>query len=334
MPVGFFIPFAFKSPWLLLFLLGVPVAIWLYLWLDRRRTGRAARWASPALMPNMVGGNPGSRRYIPAILFAVALTLLLVGFARPEAKLTEAKDGATVVLMLDISGSMASNDVKPTRLRAADAAIADFVNKVPSRYRIALITFSNHIAVRVPPTYERDSVINALPKATQLEGTALGEALQQAVNVAKKAVGPSKPGSPHPPATILLLSDGGQNAGRVTPTQAAAAARKAAIPVSTVSVGTASGKVEQKIPYGKKTVPLVSQVPVEPKILKVVATTAGGHFYQAHSASELSQVYKDLGHHLVYAKKFREVTVIFTLVGFLVILAGAALSVIWFRRLV
>jgi Ca-activated chloride channel family protein len=332
--LGFFIPFAFKSPWLLIFLLLVPVGIVFYLWLDRRRSRRAARWASPALMPNMVESSPGSRRYIPAILFAIALTLLLVGFARPEAKLTQAKDGATVVLMVDVSGSMAANDVKPTRLLAADSAISDFIKKVPSRYRIALITFSNHIAVRVPPTYERDSVINALPKKTELEGTALGDALQQAVNVAKKAVGPSKPGSPHPPATILLLSDGGQNAGRVTPNQAAAAARKAAIPVSTVSLGTAGGKVSQQIPYGKKTVPLVSQVPVEPKTLKAIATTAGGHFYEAHSATQLGQVYEDLGHHLVYAKKFREVTVIFTLAAFLVILAGAALSIVWFRRLV
>jgi Ca-activated chloride channel family protein len=332
--VGFFIPFAFKSPWLLVFLLLVPVAILLYLWLDGRRSERAARWSSPALLPNMVSGSPGARRYVPAILFAVALTLLLVGFARPEAKFTEAKDGATVVLMVDISGSMASNDVKPTRLLAADTAIADFIKKVPSRYRISLITFSNHIAVRVPPTYERDSVISALPKKTELEGTALGDALSQAVNVAKKAVGPSKPGAPHPPATILLLSDGGQNAGRVTPVQAATQAKKAAIPVSAVSLGTAGGKVEQKVPFGGKTVPLVTQVPVEPKTLRAVAAAGGGHFYAAHSAAQLATVYKDLGHHLVYAKKYREVTAIFTLVAFLVILTGAALSVVWFRRLV
>jgi Ca-activated chloride channel family protein len=332
--VGFFIPFAFKSPWLLLFLLLVPVAIGAYVFLDRRRSDRAARWASPQLMPNMVSSAPGRKRYLPAILFAVALTLLLVGFARPEAKITQAKDGATVVLMIDVSGSMAANDVKPSRLLAGDAAIADFVKKVPSRYRVALITFSNHIAVRVPPTYERQTLINGLPKKTELEGTAMGEALAEAVKVAKKAVGPSKPGSPHPPATILLLSDGGQNAGRTTPEQAAAQARKAAIPVSTVSLGTASGKVEQKIPYGSKTVPLVTQVPVEPKVLKSVATIGGGHFYQAHSSAQLGAVYKDLGHHLVYAKKFREVTVVFSLIAFLVILAGAALSVVWFRRLV
>src|SRR5262249_34532529 len=153
-----------KSPWLLLFLLLVPVGVVLYLWLDGRRSDRAARWASPALMPNMLSGAPGARRYVPVILFAIALTLLLVGFARPEAKFTHAKHGATVVLRVDVSGSMAANDVKPSRLLAADTAIADFVKKVPSRYRIALITFSNHIAVRVPPTYERETVIKALPK--------------------------------------------------------------------------------------------------------------------------------------------------------------------------
>jgi len=332
--LGFFIPFAFKSPWLLVFLLLVPVAVLLYLWLDGRRSERAARWASPALMPNMVAGSPGSRRYVPVILFGIALTLLLVGFARPEAKFTEAKDGATVVLLMDVSGSMASNDVRPSRLLAADAAITEFVKQVPSRYRISLVTFSNHTAVRVPPTYERDTIIKALPKTTQLEGTALGESLDLAVKVAKKAVGPSKPGQPHPPATILLVSDGGQNAGRITPVQAAAAARKASIPVSTVSLGTPAGKVEQKIPYGNRTVPLVSQVPVEPKTLKQVASVGGGHFYEAQSATQLGQVYHDLGHHLVYAKKFREVTAIFTLVAFVVILVGAALSVVWFRRLV
>jgi Ca-activated chloride channel family protein len=235
---------------------------------------------------------------------------------------------------MDVSGSMASNDLRPTRLLAADAALTDFVKKMPSRYRVALITFSNHIAVRVPPTYDRTAVINGLPKKTQLEGTAMGEALSQAVKVARKAVGPSRPGAPHPPATILMLSDGGQNAGRVTPVEAAKQAKKASIPVSTLAVGTARGKVEQKIPYGGKTVPLVQQVPIEPKTLREVAAAGGGHFYEAQSAGQLAQVYNDLGHRLVYAKQFREVTVIVTLVAFIAILAGAALSAFWFRRLV
>jgi Ca-activated chloride channel family protein len=332
--VGFF--FSFKSPWLLLCLLVVPLAIGAYLVLERQRAERAARWSSPALLPNMVSGSPGGKRYIPVIIFGIALVLLLVGFARPEAKFKKAKDGATVVLMIDTSGSMAADDVKPTRLRAADNAITDFVRKLPSHYRAALITFSNGIAVKVPPTYDRDSVIRGLPLKAQLEGTALGEALSQAVKAAKKAVAPSKPGQPHPPATILLISDGGNNAGQVTPVNAAKEAQKAGIPISTVSLGTLNGAVHQNVPLGKgkKTFPMVTNVPVEPKTLKQVAVTSGGKFYAAHSADQLSGVYKDLHKHLIYNKQYREITVGVTLAAFILILAGAGLSIWWFRRLV
>src|SRR4051812_30410152 len=122
--------FSFKSPWLLLFLLVVPLAVGGYIWLDRRRAEKAAKWASPALLPNMVKGSPGRRRYVPPVILGVAFILLLMGFARPQAKFSEAKDGATVVLMVDTSGSMAANDVKPTRLAAADLGLTDFVNKL------------------------------------------------------------------------------------------------------------------------------------------------------------------------------------------------------------
>lgn len=334
MIVGFIL--GFKSPLLLLFLLVVPICVVAYLALDRQRARKAAAWSSPALMPNMVVGSPGRRRYIPVIIFGVALTLLLVGFARPEAKFNEAKDGATVVLMVDTSGSMGANDVKPTRLLAADAALTNFIKRLPSHYRAALITFSSGIAVRVPPTYDRDALIKALPTKAQLEGTALGDALDQAVHVAKKAVGPSKPGKPAPPATILLVSDGGNNSGRVTPAAAAAEARKAKIPVSTIALGTAAGVVHQNVPIGngKQTFPFVQQVPVDPKLLKQVASASGGKFYSAGTAKGVDNVYKDLGSRLVYSKQFREITVGVTLAAFVLILAGAALSAWWFRRLV
>jgi Ca-activated chloride channel homolog len=326
----------FKSPWLLLVLLLIPVCAGLYVWLEQRRAKRAARWASPALLPNMVSGSPGNKRFIPAAIFGVAVLFLLLGFARPQAKFRMAKDGATVVLMIDVSGSMGANDVKPTRLLAADTAITTFINKLPSKYRASLITFSNAIAVKVPPTYDRTSLLAALPKKTELEGTALGDALTEAVLVAQKAVGKSTPGHPHPPASILLVSDGGQNAGTVQPTAAAAKARKAGIAVSTVSVGTASGSVHQKIPYGTqgKTFPLVSQVPVDPTTLKSIAKASGGHFYAAHSATQLAQVYKQLGTKLVYTNKYREVTVDVTIGALVLILLAAGLSAFWFRRLV
>ena len=328
--------FSFKSPVLLFFLLLVPVAIGLYLWIDSSRERRAAKWASPQLLPNMVVGAPGFRRYIPAILFGVALILLLVGFARPQAKFRSAKDGATVVLMIDVSGSMGANDVKPTRLRAADAAVTTFVDKLPSKYRVALITFSNHIAVRVPPTYDHDQLLKGLPKKPELEGTALGDALAEAVVVAKKAVGPSKPGQPHPPATILLVSDGAQTSGRITPVAAAKQAEKAAIPVSTVSLGTAGGVVHQTVPIGNsgQTFPLVQQVPVDSTTLRAVATAGGGKFYAARSATQLDQVYKALKNRLVYTKQYREITVGITVAALIVLLVGVGLSAHWFRRLV
>jgi Ca-activated chloride channel family protein len=231
---------------------------------------------------------------------------------------------------------MAANDVKPSRLAAADASLAKFIDKLPSKYRAALITFSNHIAVRVPPTYDHDQLIKGLPKQTELEGTALGDALAQAVTVAKKAVGPSKPGHPHPPATILLVSDGAQNTGRITPIAAAKGSIKAAIPVSTVSLGTAAGVVHQTVPVGTsgQTFPLVSQVPVDSATLRQVAKAGGGHFYQAHSAAQLNQVYKALQNRLVYTKQNKEITVRVTLVALILILVGVGLSAYWFRRLV
>jgi Ca-activated chloride channel homolog len=327
---------SFKSPVLLLLLLLVPVAIGAYLWIDSARAKKASQWSSPHLLPNMVSRSSGRMRYIPITIFGVALVLLLLGFARPEAKFTEAKEGATVVLMVDTSGSMGANDVKPTRLLAADAALTQFMNRLPSKYRVALITFASGIAVKVAPTYDHSAIIKALPAKAQLDGTAMGDALAEAVTVAKRAVGPSKPGAPHPPATILLVSDGGNNAGKTTPEQAAALAKKAAIPVSTISLGTASGVVHQNVPLGKgkKTFPYVSQVPVDPSTLKTIAKASGGTFFAAHSPTQLEAVYKALGSRLVYSKQYREITVGVTLAAFVLILVGAALSAFWFRRLV
>ncbi len=327
---------SFKSPVLLLLLLLIPVAVGAYLWLDRRSARRAERWSSPQLLPNMVSDTAGATRYVPAAIFGAAMFLLLVGFARPEAKFNQAKEGATVVLMVDTSGSMAANDVRPTRLLAADGALTQFMNALPSKYRVALITFASGIAVKVPPTYDHQLVIRGLPVKAQLDGTAMGDALAEAVAVAKKAVGPSRPGAPHPPATILLVSDGGNNAGKTTPVAAATMAKKASIPISTVLVGTTSGVVHQNIPLGKggKTFPYVQQVPVDPTTLQAVAKASGGTFFAAHTPTQLDSVYKALGSRLVYAKQYREITVGVTLAAFVLILVAAGLSAFWFRRLV
>jgi Ca-activated chloride channel family protein len=321
---------SFGSPWLLLFLLVIPLAVGAYVLLDRRRAERAVAWSRPALLPNMVAASPGLRRHIPLALFLLGLTLLLVGFARPQAKVKEVREGATVILAMDTSGSMAAKDVRPSRLAAADAAVAAFVRRLPAKYRASLVTFSDHIAVRVPPTYDRAALIRALPAKAQVEGTALGDGIVVALKVARKAIGKTKPGVPRPPAAIVILSDGAQNAGRIDSKVAAARARKAGVPISTVSLGTDQGVVVTKIPGGVER----QQVPVAPATLKAIAQATGGRFFQATSAGQLNQVYKDLGSRLVRETKKKEITTVAVGAALALILGGALLSGIWFRRIV
>jgi Ca-activated chloride channel family protein len=185
--------------------------------------------------------------------------------------------------------------------------------------------------VKVPPTYDRDLLVNALPKKAEVEGTALGDGAATAVLVASKAVGKSKPGAPHPPAAVLLLSDGAQNDGRLKPQDAAAQARKLDVPISTVSLGTADGVVEQKIAGGYTE---RSAVPPAPTQLRALAQGSGGRFFKANSAAQLKQVYKDLGSRLAREKKKREITAWTTLAALGFITLGVVLSGLWFRRLV
>ena len=323
---------SFQHPILLVVLVVVPAAIWAWARLERHRAKRAAGWSSPQLLPNMVSGNPGRRRFVPLALFLVGLTLLLVGFARPEATVTVPREGATVVLAMDVSGSMAAKDVKPTRLAAADAAITQFLHDLPSKYRVSLVTFSQRPTVKVPPTYDRKLILQALPTKTELEASADADGAATAVLVASKAVGKSKPGVPHPPAAVLLVSDGAQNYGRLKPADAIAQARKLDVPISTIALGTPDGIVYQKLPGSKYTEQ--HAVPAAPAQLQALAQSTGGRFFKAGSAAALQQVYKDLGSRLAHESKKREITQWWTMgaVGFIAV--GALLSGVWFRRLV
>jgi Ca-activated chloride channel family protein len=321
---------SFASPWLLFGLLLVPVAILGYLWIDRRRRRTAQSWSSSALLPNMVPSSPGRKRYVPLALFLLGLILLLAGFARPEAKVTVPREGATVVLAMDISGSMDAKDVLPSRLLAARAAALQFAQELPDKYRISLVTFSDHPTVRVPPTYDHNAIAGAIPLTAQQEGTSLAKGLGMAVTVAEKSIGKIQPGVARPPAAILLLSDGSQTVGRDDPAEAAKKARKLGIRVSTVSLGTPAGVLIRKIQGGDERI----QVPPAPDTLRELATTTNGTFYEAHSAVQLKQVYKDLGHQLVKDRKKREITVVLAGIAVVLLIAGAVLSGVLFRRIV
>jgi len=321
---------SFASPLFLLVLLAVPAAVAAYVWLERRRDRRAAAWAAPALVPNLVASRPGRRRHVPIALFLLGLALLLVGFARPQAKLRVAREGATIVLAFDVSRSMEAKDVRPTRLKAARAAAIDFVNRLPAKYRVALVTISEHVSVPVPPTYDRDRVRRALLLAPHGEGTALGNGIARSVAVAVRAVGRGKTGEP-PAAAVLVISDGAQTQGQWTPQRAAALAKKDGVPVSTAVVGTARGIVTRKLPGGYTE---RISVPPDPRALQMVARVTGGRAFTAVRATDLKRVYDDLGHRLAHVRKKREITAGFSLAALVLMVAGAALSGLWFRRLV
>ena len=178
------------------------------------------------------------------MLFLVGLTLLLVGFARPQRFVDDAKKGGpTIVLTLDTSGSMAAGDVRPTRLLAARQMLVRLLQELPPQYRIGLVTFADRVRVRVRPTFDRASVVAALPKeVTPLGGTSIGEAITQSLAVTVGAVGKSVPGDPYPPGAMVLVSDGDQTDVGTRPQDAAQLASSVGIPVHTVAIGTQAAR--------------------------------------------------------------------------------------------
>jgi Ca-activated chloride channel homolog len=316
---------SFGSPQLLLFLLVVPAAIVGAIWLDRRRARRAAAWASPALLPNLATPPPAWRRWLPLGLLLAGLTLLLVGFARPRANMTVGRNQATVVLVLDVSGSMVADDVQPSRIAAARAEVRRLLASTPKQYRVALLTFSDHTAVVAPPTRNRAIVLAALARAhAGPEGTALTEAIRRAIVVGQSL---PKSGGKRPPATVLVFSDGAQTSGSVTPQQVQAAARQAQVPVSAVVLGTPNGIVHQPVQGGYTE---QISVPVEPELLQAIAHSTGGRVYAP--GSNLDSVVRDLHSRTGQEKKVVEVTAAATAGGLAFMLAGGLLSGVWFRR--
>lgn len=319
----------FAAPLLLVLLLAVPAAVAGYVWLERRRERGAAVWAAPALLPNLVERPPGWRRHLPVALLLGGAALLLVGFARPHATISAPRQEATVVLVLDVSGSMAATDARPTRLGAARTAALRFVDTLPRGYRMSLVTFSDHAAVAVPATHDLAGIRAGIARArTGPQGTALAGAVSRAVDVGLSAKGQDA-GVKRPPAVVVLFSDGGQTAGRVTPAQAAAKAKRAGIPVSTVAVGTPDGVVLQPLQGGFTE---RIQVPVQVASLQAIARGSAGRFYPGVSSVDPKAIYRDLGSRAGTQRKTVEVTAAAAGGGLVLMLAGAALSGLWFRR--
>jgi Ca-activated chloride channel family protein len=320
---------SFAWPVALLGLLLVPVAVAGYVVLDRRRRREATRFTNPALAPNVVGRAPGWRRHAAPALALAAFALLLVGIARPEWTRDVPREEATVMLALDTSRSMAATDVEPTRLGAARRAASAFLDTVPDEYRVGIVSFSTRAEVVLPPTTDREAARKALAALRLGSGTAIGDAIVRALAVVRPQEGtPVDPVEPVP-ASIVLLSDGAQTAGGAQPLAAAQRARRQDVPVSTVALGRRDAVVEVPLPGGLK-----EQVTVPPDAatLRRVAQVTGGSFFAETDPEALRRVYEDLGSRLVREPKREEVTSVFAAMGGVLLLAGGALSSLWFGR--
>ncbi len=316
---------SFSSPAWLLGLVLLPVLVVVYLVLEQRRRRAAAAWGTPALLPNLVDRPPGVRRYLPLVVLLVALAAMIVGVARPHANVTVRREEATVLLVIDTSRSMGATDVKPTRLRAAQTAAHEFVNKMPSKFRVGVVSFATLAQIAVPPTQDRPLVNRAIDYLRTGEGTAIGDAVLMAASLGKR----QRADGIVPPTSILLISDGARDGGRTPPKVAAAKARALHVPVYTILLGTPAGVVQHKLPGGyTETI----RVPPSAATLQLIARASGGDFFTASNDKRLNEVYTQLRSRLGHKTESREVTDLFAGGAALLLLAGGALSALWFRR--
>jgi Ca-activated chloride channel family protein len=266
---------------------------------------------------------------VPVALLLLGAASLLVGFARPQTSIRVKRQDATVILVLDVSGSMAARDSNPTRLGAARVAAKRYVDKLPKGYRMAVITFSDHTTLSAAPTHDLTLVRAAIDRArTGPQGTALADAVSRAVTVGRSV--PATKGK-RPPAAIVVFSDGGQTAGRITPEQAAKQAANAHIPVTTVGVGTPDGIVQQQLKGGYTE---RIQVPIQPTALQAIAKSSGGRYVDGVAAVDVKSTYAELGSRVGHTHKTVEVTSVAAAGGLVFMLAGAFASGLFFRRLV
>jgi Ca-activated chloride channel homolog len=318
---------SFDWPVALLALLLLPLLVVLYVVRERRRTTFASGFGNPALLPNVVDRAPGLRRHIPIILLLIGLTAIVLGVARPHATVNVKREEATVVLALDVSRSMKAKDVEPTRLDAARNAAKAFLDRVPKKFRVGVVSFATRATVALPPTEDRELVKSALDALAPGEGTAIGDAV-----VLSTRVGQARQRSDReetPPRSVLLISDGARDGGRTTPQAAAEEAKRLKVPVYTVLVGTPEGVVEETVTGGFKQ---IIRVPPSPETLQQIAQTSGGEFFAATDAEGLKQVYEELGSRLGTRKESREVGDYFAGGAAAFLLAGGILSALWFRR--
>jgi Ca-activated chloride channel family protein len=348
---------SFQSPWLLFGLLLLVAAVGIWVFAERRRMRYAVRYPNLDVLAAVVSGRSWAR-LVPAALFLLGLASLLVALARPEVERMLVKDRATVILVVDTSRSMQAEDVEPTRLGAAQEALRTFLERAPDGLRVGLVVFAGEAQVATPPTRDHELVGTAVDEIDSFlvfGGTAIGDALQAAVELGRHATGESPPpegqiaaGRPRlartlaqaatceekSPVSILFLSDGAQTRGVLQPLEGAALAKEACFPVNTIALGTPEGVIDrgqfgfgfgpQSGQDGNRLIP----VPPDPETLRAIAETTGGQFSEARTAAALERAYENLGSRLGREPGKSEVTFLFVAIAAALLLVAGVLSAV------
>jgi Ca-activated chloride channel homolog len=346
---------SFQWPSLLWLLLLAPVLIAIYIWAQRRKQKYAVRYASLLVVKDALGRGPGWRRHIPAVLFLLGLVVMTVALARPQASVVLPSSRGTVILALDISGSMRARDIAPTRLEAAKQAAREFISKEPRNVRIGIVAFSATSALVQPPTTVREDMLAAIDRLRLQRGTAIGSGILTSLEAifedekskqngaADQGTGQSQtspdqplgttadPATPDPvapgsfsSAVILLLTDGQSNTGP-DPLDAANQAANRGVRIFTVGIGSTRGDIVGV--EGRS-----FRVGLDEDGLKKIALITAGQYFRAENERDLVAIYRTLSARLMVEKDMTEITALVAAAAMVVLLTAGMLSLFWFNR--
>lgn len=351
-------PVTFLWPQLLWLLLALPLLVLHYVWLLRRRKRTALRYANLSIVREALGKGPGWRRHVPPVLMLLSLAAMLLAAARPMASITLPSTQQTIILAMDVSGSMRAEDVQPNRLVASQNAAKAFLAELPRHVKVGIVAFAGSAQVVQPVTLSREDLVTAIDKFQLQRATAIGSAivvslselfpdqrisltdmtysrntdpfaprgrsLDQPRNNEEKAFQPVEPGS-YGSAAIILLTDGQRTTG-VDTAEAAKMAADRGVRVYTVGVGTVEGEVIGFEGWSMR-------VRLDEDTLKDVARTTKAEYFYAGTAENLKQIYQSLSSRLTVEKKETELSGLLALAAAALAIVAAALSLAWFNRI-